>query len=297
MKPTILLTLLLSTSVLFAQMGPGGPPKPVDVSGIKNKATGVVYAKDSATQTLDVYWPASGKGPFPVIFSIHGGGFAFGDNRGTELASALKGLDRGYAVVGVNYRLSGEAPYPAAINDVQAAIQYTRQNAAQWNLDTSRFAAWGSSAGGHLVALAGTKGTGATKLQAVVDQYGPIDFLTMDDQFKASGIAGQAHNTADSFESKYMGALITSIPDKIKEANPTTYLDAADPAFFIQHGTADKNIPTQQSVDFSAQVAKVVGKDKVVFEKIEGAGHGGEQFETAENLKKIFDWLDKALKK
>ena len=101
----------------FAQMA-GGPPTPTDTSMIKNKFLDIAYAGISKTQTLDIYLPDSGKGPFPAIICIHGGGFAFGDNRGAELAIALKALDRGYAVVSVNYRMSGEAPYPAAINDV-----------------------------------------------------------------------------------------------------------------------------------------------------------------------------------
>jgi acetyl esterase/lipase len=86
---------------------------------IKNIFLDITYAGISKTQTLDIYLPDSGKGPFPAIICIHGGGFAFGDNRGAELAIALKALDRGYAVVSVNYRMSGEATYPAAINDVK----------------------------------------------------------------------------------------------------------------------------------------------------------------------------------
>ena len=65
---------------------------------------------------------------------------------------------------------------------------------------------------------------------------------------------------------------------------------------YIQHGTADRNIPITQSINFSSRLAAVIGADKVVFEKIEGAGHGGEQFEAAANVQKILDFLDKYLK-
>ena len=65
---------------------------------------------------------------------------------------------------------------------------------------------------------------------------------------------------------------------------------------YIQHGTADRNIPITQSINFSTKLAAAIGVDKVVFEKIKGAGHGGEQFETAANVKKILDFLDKYLK-
>ncbi|MBL8966854.1 MAG: alpha/beta hydrolase [Spirochaetaceae bacterium] len=290
-------------------MGAGGPPAPVDTSFVKTKFLDLAYAPVSKTQTLDIYLPNSGKGPYPVIITVHGGAFAFGDNRGPELAVGLKGLERGYAVVGVNYRLSGEAIFPAAIEDVKAAIRFLRANAAKYGLDPGRFALWGSSAGGNLVSLAGTSGDVADfknpklgnemvsdRVQAVVDWYGPIDFTAMDGQFKASGIAGQVHDSADSFESKYLGAQITTVPALVAKTNPATYIDAKDPPFFIQHGTADATIPTRQSRDFAARLAKIIGIDKVFFEAIEGAGHGGARFETPENLSKVLDFLDGRLK-
>jgi len=134
------------------------------------------------------------------------------------------------------------------------------------------------------------------RVQAVVDWFGPIDFAAMDGQFKASGIAGQVHDSADSFESKYLGAQITTVPDLVAKTNPATYIDAKDPPFFIQHGTADATIPTQQSRDFAAKLAKAMGAGKVFFETIEGAGHGGAQFETDTNLAKVLDFLDSRLK-
>lgn len=290
-------------------LGAGGPPAPVDTSFVKTKYLDLAYAPVSKTQTLDIYLPNSGKGPYPVIITVHGGAFAFGDNRGAELAVGLKGLERGYAVVGVNYRLSGEAVFPAAIEDVKAAIRFLRANAAKYGLDPDRFALWGSSAGGNLVSLAGTSGDVAVfknpklgnekvsdRVQAVVDWFGPIDFAAMDGQFKASGIAGQVHDSADSFESKYLGAQITTVPDLVAKTNPATYIDAKDPPFFIQHGTADATIPTQQSRDFAAKLAKAMGAGKVFFETIEGAGHGGAQFETDTNLAKVLDFLDSRLK-
>jgi len=318
-KATILcmgIVMILASYAVFAQpagapaggMG-GGAMKDTDTSAVKNKYLDIAYATVSKTQTLDVYLPNTGTGPFPTIISIHGGGFAFGNNRGTELATALKALERGYAVVSVNYRLSGEAVYPAAINDVKAAIRFARANASKYKLDPSRFASFGSSAGGHLAALVGTSGDSpvfkdatlgnasvSDAVQAVVDWYGPINFLVMDEQFKASGVQGQTHNIADSFESKYMGALITGIPAKIKETNPETYIDSRDPPFFIQHGTADANIPTQQSIDFAARLTTALGKDRVVYSSIQGAGHGGAQFETEANIKLMLDFLDKHLK-
>jgi len=318
-KIVSVLIALACIAALSAQMPPagalppgaiaGGMPKATDTSAIKRKYLDLAYATASKTQTLDIYLPEQGNGPFPVIVSIHGGGFAFGDNRGAELAAALAGLERGYAVVGVNYRLSGEAIFPAPIQDVKAAIRFLRANATAYKLDPARFATWGSSAGGNLSALAGTSGgvfelsdpgsinaDQSDRLQAVVDWYGPVNFLTMDAQFAASGTKGQTHGTADSFESKEMGALITSIPEKVALANPETWIDAKDPPFFIQHGTADPNIPLQQSVDFANRLAKEIGVENVSFEAILGAVHGGAQFETEANLAKVFSFLDRYLK-
>ncbi len=77
-----------------------------DVRFIKRKELDIPYANDSAAQKLDIYWPDEGEGPFPFIFSIHGGAFRMGDKRDTQINPMLQGLARGYAVVGVNYRLS-----------------------------------------------------------------------------------------------------------------------------------------------------------------------------------------------
>jgi acetyl esterase/lipase len=292
----------------WAQRGPGGAT--VDTSSVKTKWTDVAYATKSSAEKLDIYLPNTGSGPFPCIIVIHGGAFQIGDKNGPELASAIAGLGDGWAVVSINYRLSGEAKWPAQINDVKAAIRFLRANAAKYHLDPDRFAAWGSSAGGNLAALAGTSGgvaalqdsslgnTGVSDaVQAVVDQYGPIDFTAMDAQFKTSGISGQVHNSASSPESALFGTIITSVPDLVKQANPTTYVTADDPPFFIQHGSADNLIPTQQSVDFAAALAKVIGKDKVTLGIIQGAGHGTAEFSTTANVKKVFAFLDSVLKK
>ena len=86
------------------------------------------------------------------------------------------------------------------------------------------------------------------------------------------------------------------IPVKVQTANPETYITSDDPPFFIQHGTADTNIPTQQSIDFAAKLQPVVGSSKVTFEALEGARHGDPMFTTASNTAKVFAFLDKYMK-
>jgi acetyl esterase/lipase len=297
---------LVAGLVMLACAGP--PPGP-DTSPVLRKWLDVPYAAVSAAQRLDVYLPNQGAGPFPVIVSIHGGAFKFGDKRGPDLQAALAGLKRGYAVVSINYRLSGEARFPAQIQDVKAAIRFVRANAAKHALDPGRIAVWGGSAGGYLAALAGTSGgvreledlalgnaDQSSRVQAVVDWFGPVDFLAMDGQFRRSGIAGQIHGTADSFESQLLGKTVAEAPELVRRADPQTYITPDDPPFFIQHGTEDDVIPTAQSVDFAARLEKGLGKDKVTLELIPGAGHGGPPFMTPANLDKVLDFLDRHLK-
>lgn len=289
----------------------GGKQQNPDTSGVKTKYLNVAYASKSSAEKMDIYLPNSGNGPFPVIIAIHGGGFMMGDKADGQLVPMLKALDRGYAVVSVNYRLSGEAAFPAAVNDVKAAIKYVRANAEKYNLNGNKIATWGGSAGGNLAAMAGTSGDVkeledaslgnadvSTKVQAVVDWFGPIDFNQMDAQFTKSGIGQANHTAADSPESKYLGAKggLTTVADLVKKASPETYITKDDPAFFIEHGTKDGNVPTEQGVNFAASLKKIIGDDKVTLILLEGAGHGTSEFSTTENVNKVLDFLDKKLK-
>jgi len=297
-------------------MPAGGPPaggsQKTDTSWIKTKHIDVAYATKSATQKLDLYIPNEGTGPFPVIVEIHGGGFIMGGKSG-DISPMLEGVKRGYAVASINYRLSGEAIFPAAVNDVKAAIKFLRANAVKYNLDPGKFATWGGSAGGNLSALAAMSGdvasladpslgnaTVSDAVQAGVDWFGPIYFSTMDAEFKALGTSGAmgATNASSSAESKYLGKVIGTPEAQplVEAASPLTYITKKAPPLYIQHGTVDRNIPITQSVTFAAKLASVIGADKVVFEKIEGAAHGGSQFNSAENAAKILDFLDKYLK-
>jgi acetyl esterase/lipase len=284
----------------------------MDTSNIKNKFTDIAYAPKSETQKLDIYLPDEGNGPFPVIIAIHGGGFFAGSKNDSTIM--LKGLERGYAVVAVDYRLSDEATFPAAITDVKAAIRFIKVNAAQYKLNPDRIALWGSSAGGNLASLAGT--TGGTNncydtalgnanvsdnVTAVVDWFGPANFSVMDEQNRESGISEkvegvQIHSKDDSFGSKYFGQNISKVPDLCRQADPATYITSECPPFLIQHGTLDPIIPIQQSVDLSNAIAGKAGQDRVTLILFEGAGHGGKQFVAAENLDKVFAFLDKHMK-
>ncbi|NCB74523.1 MAG: alpha/beta hydrolase [Clostridia bacterium] len=298
-------------------MGGGLGGDSLDTSGIMNQFTGISYGSQSDSQTLDIYLPnGESTEPYPVIVAIHGGAFMMGSSTGGDVAPMLEGVNCGYAVISVNYRLSVEAIFPAAVNDVKAAIRWIKANSQEYNLDVENIAVWGDSAGGNLAAMIGTTGAldaigendntenleYSSAVQAVVDWFGPLDFLKMDEQFEASGVSRSTGNTSEtsSPESAYIGQLITNDTELTEQANPETYIDAMNvataPSFFIQHGTADGNVPTQQSIDFADMLKQAIGTDHVSIELLDGAGHGTSEFQTTENIDKVFSFLDGVLK-
>jgi acetyl esterase/lipase len=266
----------------------------------------VPYASVSPGQVMDIYLP-EGVGPFPVVVLIHGGAFKMGDKRmETRNAEAL--VARGYAAASINYRLSGEAKFPAQIQDCKAAVRFLRANAAKYHLNPDKIGSWGASAGGNLSALLGTssgvpelegKELGnagfSSRVMASVDWFGPINFLNMDKEAQALGFTIQT-NSESSPESQLIGKAIQSAPELVKKANPTTYITKDDAAFFIQAGSMDRNIPYTQSRNFYEALKKVTGEEKVLFELLEGAGHGGPKLAAPSNLKKVILFFDKYLK-
>lgn len=274
----------------------------IDTSNITTKYIDVVYANDSSTQKMDIYLPNEWKWPFPVIVAIHWWAFAMWNKTGWDISSMLKWVEHWYAVVIVDYRLSWEAIFPAAIDDVQKAILFIKNNAKKYNLNAWKIATWGDSAWWNLAALAWTKWNikDNTNVQAVIDWFGPIYFSTMDSEFATLWITPKmwATSTANSPESKYLWKTVwtSEAEELVKLASPTTYITSEDPAFYIQHWTADTNIPITQSENFVSALKNVIWADKVIFEKLEWAWHGWEQFDEDKNLAKIFAFLDKYLK-
>jgi acetyl esterase/lipase len=274
---------------------PGNMAPAIDQSAYKNKFLDQAYANMSAAQKLDIYLPEEGTAPFPLIIVIHGGGWASGDKASGQVASILTAVKMGYAVASINYRLSGEAKFPAQIYDVKAAIRFLRANAEKYRLDPDTFAVWGDSAGGHLASLAGTSGgvsevedpamgnsAQSSSVQAVVDWYGPIDLIRIDRE--------------NSAERNLIGSPLADVPELARKSNPVTYISKDDPPFLIQHGNKDSAVPMEQSVNFASALEKVLGKDKVALDIIDGAGHVDKAFETPENISHILDFLDKVLK-
>ena len=297
--------------------GLGEPDKPpMPVPGVDFLETTAVpqyedlaYAKVSPAQKLDLYLPA-GSGPFPLVLMVHGGAFMFGDKADPiSQAGTDPLLAHGFAVANLNYRLSGEARAPAQIQDVKTAVRWLRAHADEYDLIPDKFAAWGASAGANLAALLGTaidipalEGAGlgnpdqSCRVQAVVDWFGPTDFLQMDRQLIELGYP-PSHDEPDSPESRLVGAPIQSRPDLVKVVNPLTYVTPEAAPFLIEHGTCDSTVPYLQSRILAEALALAAGAERVAFVSLEGAVHGGgPQFWSTENVARVLGFLDKYLK-
>jgi acetyl esterase/lipase len=216
--------------------------------------------------TLDLYLP-DGDGPWPLLIAC--GGSAFLDDGGSYYAAELAPwfTEAGFAVAGVCTRSSGQARFPAQVHDVKAAIRWLRTHAGEHGLDPDRFAIMGDSSGGWTATMAGLtagrpelEGTvgetgGSSRVQAVVDLYGPTDFLQMDAQMLPGACASfnelmgltACHDDPGSPESRLMGFPIQTRPDDVRAANPCTYAAATAPPFLIAHGQLDALVPHGQS--------------------------------------------------
>lgn len=280
--PLLLLPVLLPALPCSAQTPPFAAKM---LQGITAHRDLAYVSNGHERQKLDLYLPEKAEGPLPLIIWIHGGGWQSGSKEGCPPLRAGY-VQKGYAVASINYRLSGDAPFPAQIEDTKSAIRWVRAHAKEYRINPDRFGLWGSSAGGHLVALAGTSGEEksfevgenrdvSSRVQAVCDYYGPTDL----NAFVATP-GYERHAKADSPEVKLLGGTIQDNPDKVARLNPITYVSPDDPPFLIMHGDKDPVVPIGQSrlLLEALQKAGVAAEFKVV----EGAGHGGPGFQKPE---------------
>ncbi len=243
-------------------------------------------------QKLDIYLPERGgdTGPLPVVVWIHGGAWRAGSKKNCRSKVFLKD---GYAAASINYRLSQHGTFPAQIEDCKTAIRYLRANAKKYNIDPERIGVWGSSAGGHLVALLGTtsdikgfdKGANlhiSSKVQAVCDFFGPTDFTKMSD-FESR----MDHDAADSPESILVGGPVQENKEACKRANPITYVSRNDPPILIVHGDKDPLVPHNQS-ELLYESLKKADVD-VKFHTVKGGGHGFKNIQVDRMVKEFFN--------
>lgn len=283
-------------------------PPEIDVSSRKRKWLDLPYTTNPQGPKLDIYLPESTEGPYPVIVYIHGGGWFLGHKRVAYMEPLFYMLEHGYALVSIDYTLSDQAEFPTQIYEIKTAIRFLRQHAEIYNLQAHRIAVLGDSAGGHLAALAGTSGaTGAledlslgwpqqsSKVQAVVDWFGPTNLAAMQQQLQDLNLPSW-DSMACTMEDLFIGADLSQEPEKAKPADPATYLTPEAPPFMIQHGDKDTVVPCQQSISFAQKLEEAIGKDKVIFEILPGAVHEDPRFYAQENLDKVIKFLDQYLK-
>lgn len=303
MKTKILLCLLaLPCAITLAQET--NRPQPPAVPRAQALPEGTKALRDVAyvtnghwRQKLDLFIPPGATNPLPLIIWIHGGAWLAGSK---EQCPALPFLKRGYAVASINYRLSQHAIFPAQIEDCKAAVRWLRAHAKENNLDPDHFGVWGASAGGHLVALLGTTGDVkkfdvgenldvSSRVQAVVDFFGPTDFTQMGKYALTNSTIN--HDATNAPEALLIGGAVPENRDKAAAANPITYITKYDPPFLIMHGNKDNLVPYQQS-ELLRDALQKAGVP-VTLKIVEGAGHG---FGGAQIDRQVAEFFDRRLK-
>lgn len=260
-------------------------PKPQPVTG---KREDIEFTKaGDVSLTMDAYIPREGAGPFPAVIVVHGGGWINGD-KNTYVKPMFDPLTKsGMAWFTINYRLAPAHKYPAAVEDVEAAIRHIRAEAKRYKVDPNRIAIVGESAGGHLVSLVAARGK--EKVQAVVSFYGVHD---IEARSKSRGEPGE------NIE-KFLGikGMDEASLKAQREASPVTYVKRGIPPFLMIHGTDDKQVPYDQSPLMCEKIKSVGGACEVF--TVQGAPHGVEPWEKNPEWQgyktKMIDWLKTAL--
>jgi acetyl esterase/lipase len=280
-----LFLFLFFTYCLIAQNSP---------SPIKN----IPYASvDGKKLTLDLYLPSKAVKPYLAVW-IHGGAWHSGtkDNPPEYL------LKSGYAIASVEYRLSTEVNFPSMIFDIKAAIRFLRNQADIYGYREDKIVVWGSSAGGHLAALIGTTNgnselegdlgdytSESSSVQAVIDFYGPTNFLTILKQSTPHGINVRAPALA-----LLLGKPVEQVKDLAKLASPVYNVDKSDPPILIMHGDQDIQVPVNQSLELKGVYDENGLDAELVI--VHGAGHSDPVYFTTKYMRIVEKFLKRVLK-
>jgi acetyl esterase/lipase len=243
---------------------------------------------------LDLYLHTDRRAARPLILWVHGGGWNRGDARGSgafaDWPGVLAGLAaRGYVVASIDYRLSGEARFPAQVQDVKAAIRFLRGKAGAYGIDASRVYLWGGSAGGHLAALAATTcGVAAFEPPASTGRLSHAQAvhaapLAQSDCVQGAAIWYGAFNlvahgaeTGTALAPTNMAGLLSCVPEACeaaeRTASPVSYIKPDTPPMLLIHGTADEEVSVEQTRQMAAQLQAAKASVEVAY--LEGANHG-----------------------
>ena len=277
------------------------PEAPENVEVVSDVTYGTGSNRDLK---LVLFLPKDDKRTHPGVVFLHGGGWTGGSpaqfyRQATYLAT------KGYVGACVEYRLSGEAKFPAAVEDVKCAVRWMRANAEKYRIDPNRIASVGGSAGAHLASMLGVmdkddnlEGTGghageSSKTNAVVAFNGAFDFTALTDHMK--GVSEKTGNP--TAPERFIGGSIEEVPEKYRQAAPITYVDGKDAPHLFLHGTADALVPIKQSADMMKALQEA-GVRAELYEA-EGESHGffnkGPQYDkTLKRMEKflneVFEW-------
>ncbi|MGM0491925.1 MAG: prolyl oligopeptidase family serine peptidase [Armatimonadota bacterium] len=272
---SVVAVTLLAASICQAQVAPGEAPEADPQTFYRDGAwvlTDVQYAEvDGYPLLLDAYLPADDQ-THPAVVFIHGGGWRGGGKAGGfQAVDGKRMIADGVAVFSLSYRLSGVAPYPAAVDDCLTAVRWIREHAGDLGVDPDRLAVWGGSAGGHLALMVGFLEPGPEDIDAtgerpdnfvrcVVAKNPPTDLTADDEMHRERALLA------------FMGAPRDEVPERYAEASPVTHLSPDDPPVFVMHGTADRTVPYNQALVLQERMA-VAGVPLTLL-TFEGAGHG-----------------------
>lgn len=288
------LTLLGLTlnPLVFAQKAKKVPPIPEGVEVERD----LIYANhDGIELNLDLYLPKEKPNALlPVVVWVHGGGWLNGSKDKCKAAFLAQ---HGFAVASIEYRLTQVAQWPSQINDCYAAVRWLRTEGKSHGLDGSNIGVWGSSAGGHLAALTGTRDAsgndkGNAKVQAVCDWFGPSDLLTMPPNNVSE--TRTAKQVANSNGAKLLGATVREVPELAKDASAFFQVSKDDPPFLIMHGSEDPGVPIEQSLKLHEALTNAGVESEFVV--VEGAAHGGKEFQAKEVQETVINFFAKHLK-
>lgn len=241
---------------------------------------------------LDLHMPKEANPP--LVIYVHGGGWGSGSKADMPLAGLV---DLGFAVASVDYRLSNQAPFPAQIHDIKAAIRFLRAKHGELHIRTDRIGITGSSAGGHLAALVGvTNGNEALEgsegdhldqssdVQAIVSFFGASNLQTILSQSTERGLKMRVPALQ-----LLLGGQPDEKPDLARLASPVFHVDAADPPLLLIHGDADPQMPPEQSDELAQAYRKA--RLKVQHVVLPGSVHGGKEFYDRQRLGIVQEFL------
>jgi alpha-L-fucosidase 2 len=272
------------------------------VAAVPVNEKGIEYGKPGGhALLLDVHMP-DGPGPFPAAILVHGGGFD-GGSRETNMAPTFEPLaDAGFVWFSIDYRMAPEFRFPEARDDVDAAIRWVRTNARSYKVDPEKIVLAGESAGAFLVNYAATHETPATKVAAVVDMYGPVDYEKVARQrqayparFNMASINGHQKTGGGIWFFGVDGYDEASFA-KLKTISPLYAVHKGMPPFLAIHGTRDDQVPYEQSTILCEAMRRVGAACDII--TIEAGGHGMGSWKDADQQHyktEMIAWLKKTL--